>query len=209
MFCFSLKRRAHRRYKYAVHQVRRKEEYLKQRMLAEAMLNDSNCNFWSEVRRFVGHHKSVPALVVDGVSGPENVANLWCSHFKQLYNTVDGSVSIDLLSALDSGISHDELDRTSISAEVIEVAIGKLKRGKSDGDTLMSDHIIKALSSIWLINAETRFYATIFSRCYYSANTQRVQGSILVCKLSWNPSSLSKSGFSTTLCTVVLKTVIN
>ena len=54
----------------------------------------------------------------------------------------------ELLSALDSGISHDELDWTSISAKVIEVAIGKLKRGKSDGDTLMSDHIIEAPSSI-------------------------------------------------------------
>ena len=28
------------------------------------------------------------------------------------------------------------------------------------------------------INAETRFYAIIFSRCYSSADTQRVQGSI-------------------------------
>ena len=63
-------------------------------------------------------------LLIDGVSGPENIANLWCSHFKQL---VDGSASTDLLSAPDSGISHDELDRTSISAKVIEVAIGKLK----------------------------------------------------------------------------------
>ena len=102
-------------------------------------------------------------------------------HFKQLYNTVDGSASTDLLSALDSGISHDELDRISILAEVIEVAIGKLKRGKSDGDTLMSDHIIEALlfhlsisSTLVHINAETWFYAIIVSRCYYSANTQRV-----------------------------------
>ena len=99
------------------------------------------------MRRFVGHHKSVPAPVVDGVSGPENIANLWCSNFKQLYNTLDGSASTDVLCALDSGISHDVLYQTSISAEVIEVAIGKSKRGKSDGDTLMSDHIIEAPSS--------------------------------------------------------------
>ena len=139
VFCFSLKTAcAHRRYKYAVPRVRRKEEYLKQTRLAEALLNDPNCNFWSEVCRFVGHHKSVSAPVVDGVSGPENIANLWCSHFKQLHNTVDGLASTDLFSALDFGFSHDELDRTSISAEVIEVAIGKLKHGKSDGDTWMS-----------------------------------------------------------------------
>ena len=64
---FQLKKCAHRRYKYAVRQVRRKEEYLKQTRLAKALLNDPNRNFWSEVHRFVGHHKSVPAPVVDGV----------------------------------------------------------------------------------------------------------------------------------------------
>ena len=112
---FQLKKHAHRRYKYAVRRGRRK-----QKRLAEALLNDPNRNFWSEVRRFVGHHKSVAAPVVDCV-GLENIANLWCSHFKQLYNTVDGSASTDLLSALDSGISHDELDRTSISAEVMRL----------------------------------------------------------------------------------------
>ena len=87
------------------------------------------------MHRFAGHHKSVPAPIVDGVSGLESIANLWCN-FKRLYDTVDGSASTDL-SALDSGISYDVLDRISILAEVIEVAIGKLKHGKSDGDSLM------------------------------------------------------------------------
>ena len=108
--------------------------YLKRTRLTEALLNDPNCNFWSEVHRFAGHHKSVPAPIVDGVSGLENVANLWCN-FKWLYDTVDGSASTDLLSALDSGISYDVLDRISILVEVIEVA---MKHGKSDGDSLMS-----------------------------------------------------------------------
>ena len=94
----------------------------------------SKSQFWSEVHRFAGHHKSVPAPIVDGVSGLENIANLWCN-FKWLYDTVDGSASKDLLSALDSGISYDVLDRISILVEVIEVA---MKHGKSDGDSLMS-----------------------------------------------------------------------
>ena len=239
---FQLKKRAHRRYKYAVRRVRRKEEYLKRTRLAEALLNDPNRNFWSEVRRFVGHHKSVPTSAVDGVSGPENIANLWCSHFKQLYNTVDGSASTDLLSALDSGISHDELDRISISAEVIEVAIGKLKRGKSDGDTLMSNHIIEAPSSI------CQFLARLFTSMlrhgfmplsFRDATIQPIpKGSkdpslsanyrgialasslskvmewsiLLTWELFFTTSDLQfgfKSGFSTTLCTGVLKAVIN
>ena len=74
---------------------------------------------------------------------------MWFSNFKWLHNTVDGSAVTCLLSALGSGITwDDDLDCTFISAEVIEVAIGKLKHGKSDGDTLMSDHIIEAPSFI-------------------------------------------------------------
>ena len=96
--------------------------------------------------------------------------------FQAALNTVDGSASTDLLSALDSSISHDDdLDQAFISAEVIEVAISELKRVKSDGDTLMSDHIIETPSSIcqFLARLFTSMlrHAIIVSRCYYSANT--------------------------------------
>ena len=82
------------------------------------------------MHRFLSQHKSVSTPVIDGVSGPGNIANLWCDIFKWLYNTLDGSVSADLLSLLDSGISCGDLDRTFVSVEVIEFTIGKLKCGK-------------------------------------------------------------------------------
>ena len=144
--------------------------------------------------------------------------------------------------ALDSGISHDVLYQTSISAEVIDVAIGKSKRGKSDGDTLMSDHIIEAPSS------HCQFLARLFTsmlRHGFMPSSFRDATIQPIPKGSKNPSlsanyrgialasSLSKvmewsifltwesflttsdlqfgfkSGFSTTLCTGVLKAVIN
>ena len=49
---FQLKKLAHRRYKYAVRRVRRREEYAKRARLAEALLNDPSRSFWSEVQRF-------------------------------------------------------------------------------------------------------------------------------------------------------------
>ena len=78
------KKHAHRRYKYAVRRVRRKEEHLKRTRMTEALLNDPNSNFWSEVysvRRFSKNHTSAPAPVIDGVSGSDNTANLWCNSF--------------------------------------------------------------------------------------------------------------------------------
>ena len=40
--------------------------------MAEALLDDPNCNFWPEVRQFNGNHKSAPTPVIDGVSGFDN-----------------------------------------------------------------------------------------------------------------------------------------
>ena len=51
---FQLKKRAHRRYKYAVRRVRRRQEHIKQMKLAEALLKDPTHNFWTEVHSFAG-----------------------------------------------------------------------------------------------------------------------------------------------------------
>ena len=56
--------------------------------MAEALLDDPNCNFWPEVRQFNGNHKSAPTPVIDGVSGSDNITNIWYRKFKQLYNSV-------------------------------------------------------------------------------------------------------------------------
>ena len=130
----------------------------------------------------------------------------------------------------------------SILAEVIEVAIGKLKCGKSDGDTFMSDHIIEAPSSICQLVA--RLFTSMLRHgfmplAFQDATIQPIPKGSKDPSLSENycgialASSLSKVmkwsipltlrsfftnsdlqfgfklGFSTTLCTGVLKAVIN
>ena len=74
---FQLKKRAHRRYKYAVHHVKRREGHIEQVRLPEALLNDPSRNFWSEVHRFSGSQRASSVPVIDGVSGSENNAKLW------------------------------------------------------------------------------------------------------------------------------------
>ena len=48
---FQIKKHCHRRYKYTVQRVRRRQDHIKHAKLAEALLQDPNCNFWSEVHR--------------------------------------------------------------------------------------------------------------------------------------------------------------
>ena len=54
---FQLKKHCHRRYKYAVRRVRRRQEHIRCEKLAEALLQDSNRSVWSEVHRAVGRKK--------------------------------------------------------------------------------------------------------------------------------------------------------
>ena len=154
---FQLKKLAHRRYKYAVRRVRRREEYAKRVRLAEALLNDPSRSFWSEVQRFFGKHKSTFPPIVDNVSGSDNIAKLWCDSFKKLYNTVDGSNSNELLDTLESGITSADIGQISVSSQTIRIAISKMKRGKSDSGPLVSDHILEAPASIY------QFLARLFT----------------------------------------------
>ena len=239
---FQLKKLAHRRYKYAVRRVRRREEHIKCSRLAEAMINDPNRSFWSEAQRFFGKRASAFAPVVDNVSGPDDVAKLWRDNFRKLYNTVDGSASTELLNTLDVGISSTDIEQISVSSHTVREAIGKLKRGKSDGGSLVSDHIIEAPTAIcdFLARVFTSVLRHGFMPAAFrdatiqpipkgskdpsassnyrgialaSSLSKVLEWSIL---LSWkqffSTSELQfgfKSGFSTTLCTGVMKAVIS
>ena len=66
----------------------------------------------------------------------------------KLYNTADGSASTELLNTLEAGISSADIEHISLSSQTVREAIGKLKRGKSDGGPLVSDHIIEAPDAI-------------------------------------------------------------
>ena len=114
---FQLKKRAHRRYKYAVHRVRRRQEHIKQMKLAEALLKDPTHNFWTEVHFFAGSHKPLTVPVVDGISGQDSISDLWC---KQLYNSSDGALSADLLRISEMEISPEDIANLSFSSKIIK-----------------------------------------------------------------------------------------
>ena len=65
--------------------------------------------------------------------------DLWCNNFKQLYNSSDGGLSADLLRTLEMEISSEDIANLSFSSEIIKQPVGKLKRGKSDGGSMVSD----------------------------------------------------------------------
>ena len=147
-----------------------------------------------------------------------------------------------MLNTLDSGITSADNEQISVSSLTVQEVIGKLKRGKSDGGSLVSDHIIEA--PIPICQFLTRVFTSVLRHGFMpaafrdatiqpipkgskdpsvssnyrgialaSSLSKVLEWSIL---LSWSQffstSELQfgfKSGFSTTLCTGVMKAVIN
>ncbi len=64
--------------------------------------------------------------------------------------TLDSFITLRMVQPLLTYLMYflEDIEQMSISPEVVSQAIGKLKRGKSDGGSLVSDHVIEAPPSI-------------------------------------------------------------
>ena len=78
--------------------------------------------------------------VIDGVHGGERIAKLWGLKFRGLFTSPDHDTLSHLAETLSLfKVDPDELQSLNITPEVVRNALSKVKRGKSDGDTLSSD----------------------------------------------------------------------
>ena len=82
--------------------------------------------------------------VIDGVSGDPQIAGLWSTKFKELYNCCNPSTRSSLEEQLNSIITEDDLETLIVDTDTVICAIKRLKAGKSDGKSLMSDHVLYA-----------------------------------------------------------------
>ena len=116
--------------------------------MAEALLRDPCHDFWSEVRKSCSKKSTAFAPVIDGIGGDIDIANLWHTKLQPLLNTSDSQHADVLLDELDHLTTLGGVHKVMISAEVVCESVQKLKRGKSDGGSLLSDHVIEAPVSL-------------------------------------------------------------
>ena len=88
------------------------------------------------------HGRTAP--VIDGISGDPQIAGLWSTKFKELYNRCNPSTRNSLQEQLNSIITEDDLETLLVDTDTVICAIKRLKAGKSDGKSLMSDHDLYA-----------------------------------------------------------------
>ena len=81
-----------------------------------------------EQSKYHGH----TAPVIDGVSGDPQIAGLWSTKFKELYNRCNPSTRNSLQKQLNYIITEDDLEVLIVDTYTIICAIKRLKAGKSD-----------------------------------------------------------------------------
>lgn len=148
-----IRKHTKRRYKYAVRRLMRNRNNVIRQKLGAALAESNQRDFWKEVknvRRSANGLKQVSSIV-DGFSDDVSVTNLFASKLGTLLNTCDPSDSNDLLSEFQHSLSPNDINNISVSPETVAEALSSLKKDKSDGSELSSNHLILASSVLPVI----------------------------------------------------------
>ncbi len=139
-----IKKNSKSRYKYEVRRLKRRQLHIRRKKMASALLSSKSREFWSEVKHVNrSRKKQSPVPSVDGVTGSNNIANLFSSKLDCLLNSQVSSGS-GLLHSLSSGVSSDDLSFVKFSTDSVLSSLKHLKPCKSDGSALSSDYFIHA-----------------------------------------------------------------
>ena len=140
-----LKKLARSRYKYEVRRLKRRELHIRRWKMAQALASSNTRSFWQQVQRVNKAQKPHSACSIDGHRGASNITRLFSSKLQGILNSQDVCERDSLHSHIFHSLQSDELVSVTISEECVIDAFSHLKRGKSDGSVLLSDHLIYAL----------------------------------------------------------------
>ena len=102
--------------------------------LANKLQDSKPEHFWKEINR-ISKCKVTLLNCIDGVTGANNICELWKNHFHQLLNCIqeDDALHVDVIYSSEMIITVDE----------IEVAISQLEKNQSCGiDAIYAEHLL-------------------------------------------------------------------
>ena len=125
------------RFKYTLRFIKRHEESLRKESLANKLCDFSHEQFWKEIKVLNNSRTPLPTTV-DGVSSPEGIANMWKSHFQDLFNCIQSNV----MNSRDLDCSGNTISEVVVSSTEIEQVILSLPKKKSCGlDGIQAEHL--------------------------------------------------------------------
>ena len=87
-------------------------------------------NFWKQISRLYPASGRI-AQTVDGVTGEQDIANMWKEHFSETLNSVHSEVNKDYVENFLS--QRPENDEQFVSVDELSIVVKKLQTGKSVG----------------------------------------------------------------------------
>ena len=136
------------KFKLALRFIKRFENQLRQDAIADAMCEESEGNFWKEVKKQSLNNVPLPTSIGDA-TGKKEVVNMWKNHFKELLNCIKKDVNCSKVTQL----ADDP--RLIIKADEIEFAINKLATGKSSSlDGVYAEHLKYSSNGYKILLAE-------------------------------------------------------
>ena len=130
---FENKKCTNARFKNALCYIKINENMMRSDSLARKLQKNNFNDFWKEIKTINNCKKSLPSNI-DGVSGPDEISQLWRKQYYELLNCVKGNMFV-----VDSVDFNDDVIVTA--AEVHE-AILKLRDNKACGqDDITAEHV--------------------------------------------------------------------
>ena len=146
-FIFDCMKRTRSHFKYVLRKCKRNDEKSKADRIARKFIGKDSKAFWKEISKYNGSDKSVIASTVNGVSGNDNIVNMWHGYYKDLLNSTDDPVTEQFVRTTFDTCKQDDFFITTLN---IREAIKDLKKGKSVGlDNLSSEHFIYASDRLY------------------------------------------------------------
>ncbi|XDV38077.1 hypothetical protein PO909_007559 [Leuciscus waleckii] len=126
------KKQMDKQFKCAVRYLKRTERILRADSLVRKLLQNNVQDFWKEIQVMNAAKVPLP-FSVEGVTGPDNVVELWRKHYSDLFNCVESK---------NFSIGDVSPDNVSVTIEEVTKAIRKLSMGKSCGlDQITAEHL--------------------------------------------------------------------
>jgi len=127
-------KRTRARFKLALRYYRQHENMIRADACASSLADDDFQGFWKNVRNSNSAKATKFATSVSGCTGETNIAEMWHSHFKQLYNSVpDGGAKEELYRYLALSSAASSYACCSVTIQHVIDACNKQKSGKAAG----------------------------------------------------------------------------
>ena len=145
-------RQARARYHYAVKNVIKNDNKIRNDKMAEAISLNKDCDLWYEVKK-MNKSSQYYSNIIDDQVGSENIVNLFYNNNKELFNSVgydEGNMS-NLKHKIASIVKNSTVDDVTFNVQDVKDVVNNLKNGKKEESGIFTDHFINGPDRLFII----------------------------------------------------------